>query len=590
MFDSSAPTAAMMPIMTTMTPALVATAPMPRRMPARYAIDDRKHPAQRPADGLAQKGGEREREHAEPQVPLVIERKIAIAEIAVRRQVEQQQPTESGRHHQSGISDPRRNRLRARWQTIPQPRGCGERNGRRGDKTDDVRCGPIEEAPAARAGSNPRSEPSGHGTRPIHAASAHARSASAAPVNAKPRRLDSLSSASPATIHPAHCHPAVRSSSRIASSFAACKRVSRASFMTAAALGQRVGEREPAAAALGNARLGRKERGARQRLRRAVTVERRAEQQQRIRLCAVAALERLRVGSREARLHHLESAGDRQRLAAVAAAERVALDVGLDLGVDRLDRAVERKEIAQAFALLQPQIAAPPLGFGKRTLERSTDLGVRVDDRQRYRGRRDGRGRLRRCDGKDDRGRAARQARRDSHRDREGRGRADRRSRWQHRRSGRRVLHHCPRGARTAEGARRSPRSQAAIRSATAIGMLTSRSQDEAGRPPRSLSPCAAPRLPQAGEAQPLRRADMSSRSTARSRQHKKESLPTVAARCCYKLLQRRTRSRFSRPCSRSSDRNNCTMRCQGDPSALSHADRKVGATMRVATHSTRFA
>lgn len=52
----------------------------------------------------------------------------------------------------------------------------------------------------------------------------------------------------------------------------------------------------------------------------------------------------------------------------------------------------------------------------------------------------------------------------------------------------------------------------------------------------------ARPFAPAAGEVQPLRRADMSSRGTARSRQHKKARVPTVAARCCYKLLQRRPR------------------------------------------------
>jgi hypothetical protein len=132
---------------------------------ARDAIDDRQHPRERPAEGLTQKRGDRQREHAEPQMPLVIKRKIAIAEIAVRRQVEEHQPPESGRHHESGISDPRRNRLRARRQPAPQPRGGDERNDCRGHETEDVRCGPIEEAARSARGL----EPPIRAERPRHA-------------------------------------------------------------------------------------------------------------------------------------------------------------------------------------------------------------------------------------------------------------------------------------------------------------------------------------------------------------------------------------------------------------------------------------
>ena len=68
---------------------------------------------------------------------------------------------------------------------------------------------------ASRAAAKARADPSGHGTRPIHAAAAHAR----APARRRARRGPAAGSGAatgPASAHAAHCQPAVRSSARMA--------------------------------------------------------------------------------------------------------------------------------------------------------------------------------------------------------------------------------------------------------------------------------------------------------------------------------------------------------------------------------------
>ena len=76
-------------------------------------------------------------------MPLVVERQVAIAEMAVRGKIEQQQPPDARHEHESRIAHPRRNRLRSRLEPSSQPRrrrqhdggGCAqpqhERRGRR---------------------------------------------------------------------------------------------------------------------------------------------------------------------------------------------------------------------------------------------------------------------------------------------------------------------------------------------------------------------------------------------------------------------------------------------------------------------------
>ncbi len=78
-------------------------------------------------------------------------------------------------------------------------------------------AGIVNHDAPSRAGTNVRSAASGHGTRPIHAATAHVQSASATPIAGGIDRRESWISPNPASIQPAHCQPAERSRARIAS-------------------------------------------------------------------------------------------------------------------------------------------------------------------------------------------------------------------------------------------------------------------------------------------------------------------------------------------------------------------------------------
>ena len=63
---------------------------------ARHAVQHGQAPAEHPSERLAQEHEHAEDQHAEPEMALVIEREIAVAGVAVGRQVEQQQPADAG--------------------------------------------------------------------------------------------------------------------------------------------------------------------------------------------------------------------------------------------------------------------------------------------------------------------------------------------------------------------------------------------------------------------------------------------------------------------------------------------------------------
>ena len=178
----------------------------------------------------------------------------------------------------------------------------------------------------ARPGSNARSTPRGHGTRPAHARTAQSTSASAAPGRARLRWRESFTRASPASIHAPHCHPAVRSKSRIASFLASCTRVSLASPMSwAAADNASASAIEPQAGSALRTDAGaarRRPAPALRRDRRAPHRGAAAHSPMRSR-CA----RRRRAGSLQTGFHHVERTGQRPRLPALAAVERVAFDV-----------------------------------------------------------------------------------------------------------------------------------------------------------------------------------------------------------------------------------------------------------------------
>jgi len=114
-----------------------------------------------------------------------------------------------------------------------------------------------------------------------------------------------------------------------------------------------------------------------------MAVQRRAEQQQSVGGRTVAALASGCIRARDGGPYHPEGAGERQRACSVGAAQRITFDVGLNVGVDRLDGIAEHEQVAEPFALLQTKLRTPLLRVDKRALERSSRLGVGVDQCQR---------------------------------------------------------------------------------------------------------------------------------------------------------------------------------------------------------------
>ena len=80
---------------------------------ALHLAGKRQRPAERARQRPAQEHQHREHRHAQPQVALVVQREVAIHRVAVRRQVQQQQPAEARREHEAGIADARAHGLRS---------------------------------------------------------------------------------------------------------------------------------------------------------------------------------------------------------------------------------------------------------------------------------------------------------------------------------------------------------------------------------------------------------------------------------------------------------------------------------------------
>ena len=216
-----------------------ASRPRRRADAARRLAGDRQHPAERARQRLAQEQQHREHQHAQPQVALVVEREVAVDRVAVRRQVQQQQPAEAGREHEAGVADARAHGLRRRGCARPLRAAahhgpCQQQQGRGAEppaRSRPARC--RAPRPAAPARTRALSA-SGHGTRASQAASAHSASAAAMPnAGDHGRRLHSTQT-KPSSIAPAHCQPAVASSARIASFLRAFDRDCRASPINAA--------------------------------------------------------------------------------------------------------------------------------------------------------------------------------------------------------------------------------------------------------------------------------------------------------------------------------------------------------------------
>ena len=121
-FENSAPTAATKTVIATAAAAIVGRDPRRWRTRSASAPDSGQAPGERASQRAVAGTRPRSGQHSEPQMPLVIQREIAIAEMPVGRQVEQQQPAEARGHDQSGIPDARGDRLRHRLAAVSRAR------------------------------------------------------------------------------------------------------------------------------------------------------------------------------------------------------------------------------------------------------------------------------------------------------------------------------------------------------------------------------------------------------------------------------------------------------------------------------------
>ena len=137
-------------------------------------------------------------QHRQPEMALVIEREVAVAGVAVERQVEQQQPADAGREHEPGVADARAHRLRAPAARARRLRDAATTAGRRRRAARTTherrrRAGPGElgarRREAVRAGERPRHarQPSGRGPDDERDAGAERRPARAAGSRARTR-------------------------------------------------------------------------------------------------------------------------------------------------------------------------------------------------------------------------------------------------------------------------------------------------------------------------------------------------------------------------------------------------------------------
>ena len=96
----------------------------------------RQEPCERAADGGTKERHHRQHEHRKPQMAVVIQRQIAVARIAVCRQVQQKQPADSGGDDEPRVAQSRRKRLRHRDLRLAQPRGECEKHARGHEERD----------------------------------------------------------------------------------------------------------------------------------------------------------------------------------------------------------------------------------------------------------------------------------------------------------------------------------------------------------------------------------------------------------------------------------------------------------------------
>ena len=114
--------------------------------PAERLAADREQPGEAARQRAACEEQDREREHRQPEMTLVVEREVAVAGMAGEREVEQDQRAEAGREHEARVADARAHRLRDRRRPCARRSACESE-----DRQRRRRAGEAEDEGARRA-------------------------------------------------------------------------------------------------------------------------------------------------------------------------------------------------------------------------------------------------------------------------------------------------------------------------------------------------------------------------------------------------------------------------------------------------------
>ncbi len=344
-------------------------------------------PAEHSPQWLPQEDQHAHDQHAEPEMPLVIEREIAIAEMPVGRQIEEQQPADAGHQHETRVAQSRRHRLGSGLKSLSEPARQQEHEDGGAEQPQDERRRRRGPAGAFAAGherafdrQRPRHAAEPRGDRPGGERQGDAnrgRERSAGKLN-QPE----------AGQHPAGPLPAggmQQAAHRVVLGCGA-RRLTRLGHQRRC-LRERLGQAERAAPALGGSGFDRQQCDVGQRRRRGMPIDRRGKQQQRVRARRIAVGRR--GGGRLAReraLDPFEGAFQGHRARAVRPVEHIPIDEGQELRLRGFDGIAQHEQIAQTFALLQPKLRQARLRVPERREKRGSSPGASVGQRQRQPG------------------------------------------------------------------------------------------------------------------------------------------------------------------------------------------------------------
>ena len=345
-------------------------------------------PAEHSPQWLPQEDEHAHDQHAEPEMALVIEREIAIAEMPVGRQIEEQQPADAGHEHEtrdSPLATPwPRVRLEGSFPASPTA-GTRRRGAEQPQHERRRRRGPPGAFPA-RARTRVR--------RP--AAMEHGRAKRRSPRWRAPARCRPPAGWIGGQAEPGQSRPT--SSRPTASRPNAAGRASRRSWMRRPAPGgprpsASMPARAPRAGGARRTGLWRERIRPAARRRRPALASRDAHRSPR-----PAAALRSRAPypgktppsdsrlARERALDPFEGAFQGHRARAIRRVEHIPVDEGLQLRFRGFDGIAEHEQIAQTFALLQPKFRQARLRVPERREKRGSSPGASVGQRRRQPG------------------------------------------------------------------------------------------------------------------------------------------------------------------------------------------------------------